>query len=562
MAENNDFFEKLKVLQKSYANELSNKLNRLNNAFEAYKAGRDDAIDDLQRIAHGLAGSAATFGFELISRRARELDVYIQKLKEKRDKITHSHDAQIQFLIEQLLITSSKDLKSSEDFSCEVTEAFKEDVRHKGRTVLYLAPFDNSHIDGVASVQTIKEQISYFGYEVQVVSVLDEAIDFAGNHFLSALIVDTSNISDYTSVLHATAKIQTISKLPLPVIVISFRSDFEARLQVVRAGGDAFFTMPVDVLELVQKLDELTLNSDSEPYRVLIVDDEAELAQYYSSILQQSAMVTDVVTDPLHVTRHLTDFNPDLILMDVYMPECSGLELAAVIRQMKTYTTTPIVFLSVETDIQRQLDAMRLGGDDFLVKPVQPHRLISLLTSRIQRARALKSLTTKDSMTGLFNHSTTKSMIASEVMRAKRQGCNLSIAIIDIDHFKKVNDTYGHFTGDHVIKALARLLQQRLRKTDIVGRYGGEEFVVVMPDTSGNDAMTVIDNIRRVFAKMLHYSVEHTFKVTFSAGVAELSPDIDADRLIEYADSALYKAKDAGRNQVVSFNPQKSCTST
>lgn len=556
MAVNNDFFEKLKVLQKFYANELSIKLKRLSDAFEAYKAGKDEAINDLHRIIHGLAGSAATFGFESLCQLAKELDVYIQNIKDKKYKTSYNHKAHIQTLIEKLLSLSSLNLTTNKDLSCFVSSLSQRDIQQSSKTILYLAPFDESHIDRIVSVQTIKEQISYFGYEVHVFSEMDEAIDFAGNQPLSAVIVDTSSISNYSAALGITNKIQKTSKLPLPVIVVSFRSDFEARLQAVRAGCDAYFTMPLDVLELVQKLDELTFNTNNEPYKVLIVDDEVELAQYYSSILQQAEMMTDVVINPLDVTRHLTDFNPDLILMDVYMPECSGLELAAVIRQIKTYTTTPIVFLSIETDIQRQLDAMRLGGDDFLVKPVQPYRLISLLTSRIQRARALKSLTSKDSMTGLFNHSTTKSIITSEVLRAKRQGLNLSVALIDIDHFKKVNDTYGHFTGDNVIKALARLLQQRLRKTDIVGRYGGEEFVVIMPDTEGRNAFIVIDSIRSLFAKMLHYSVERSFKITFSAGVAEFSSELDGDKLIEQADIALYKAKNAGRNRVILYSTQ------
>lgn len=157
----------------------------------------------------------------------------------------------------------------------------------------------------------------------------------------------------------------------------------------------------------------------------------------------------------------------------------------------------------------------------------------------------------RDSLTGLFNHTAIQDQLVLEVARANRQGISLAVAMIDIDYFKRVNDTYGHQAGDRVIKSLSRLLKQRLRETDIVGRYGGEEFVVILNNANGLVAVEVLDAIRKDFARLYHYAEGAEFSVTFSCGIADISCFNDALKLGDAADSALYKAKRLGRNRVV-----------
>jgi diguanylate cyclase (GGDEF)-like protein len=236
--------------------------------------------------------------------------------------------------------------------------------------------------------------------------------------------------------------------------------------------------------------------------------------------------------------------------MDVYMPGCTGIELAAVIRQQSAYLGIPIVYLSAETNLRKQLLALRLG-DDFLTKPIRPEYLISAVMSRVQRFRALRSLMLRDSLTGLLNHTAFEEYIGREIARVRRQGTPLAVALIDLDHFKTVNDTYGHPTGDRVLKSVARVLQQRLRRTDVIGRYGGEEFAVLFPNTIGRQAQRVVDEVRTTFAQVRHQSDSKEFHVTFSGGVATCPPYNEAARLTEAADQALYAAKEAGRNCVV-----------
>jgi diguanylate cyclase (GGDEF)-like protein len=201
--------------------------------------------------------------------------------------------------------------------------------------------------------------------------------------------------------------------------------------------------------------------------------------------------------------------------------------------------------------IEKQLEAMRLGGDDYMIKPITPNHLISAVTSRVQRSRTLRSFMVRDSLTGLFNHTTTKTNLEIELARAVRNQSPLAFAILDIDRFKLVNDTYGHPTGDRVLKSVARLLRERLRQSDIIGRYGGEEFAVVLVGTDGPTAVTVLDQIRAGLAQIRQQADGEVFTVTFSCGIACFADFPDAPKLTEAADKALYAAKRGGRNQVV-----------
>lgn len=204
----------------------------------------------------------------------------------------------------------------------------------------------------------------------------------------------------------------------------------------------------------------------------------------------------------------------------MYMPECLGTELAKVIRQHERHVSVPIIYLSAEDDLDKQLDAMSEGGDDFLTKPIRPRHLIATVRTRASRARSLKARMVRDSLTGLYNHTHTLQLLEDARLRARRDGRPLSFAMLDIDHFKQVNDRFGHPMGDRVIKGLALFLKQRLRKTDHIGRYGGEEFAVVLPDTDLDAARLVLDEIRQRFAE-IHYPAQPTdLRCTFSCGIA------------------------------------------
>lgn len=402
-----------------------------------------------------------------------------------------------------------------------------------------------------ALARDLSTQIGYFGYTVRLFGDLCSFSAAIRTTRPAAIILDVAPFGDNQCDMAALDGIHGQGAKPVPVLFISARGDMNSRLQAVHAGCDAYFTKPVDLGGLIDKLDALTSTVPAEPYRVLIVEDSVPLAAYYAQILNGAGMVAETVNDPMQTLDKLVEFRPDMVLLDLYMPGCDGFELAAVIRQQEEFVGISIVFLSAESDLGRQLFALRLGGDDFLIKPIEPDHLVSVVTSRVERSRVLRSFMVRDSLTGLLNHTAIKEQLEIQLARTKRLNGSLSFAMLDIDHFKTVNDTYGHSVGDRVLKSLSRLLQQRLRATDILGRYGGEEFAVILNDTDGPAAVKVLDQIRADLSRIRYFASGEEFSIAFSGGVADFPHFFEASTLNEAADKAMYEAKRGGRNRLV-----------
>jgi diguanylate cyclase (GGDEF)-like protein len=336
-----------------------------------------------------------------------------------------------------------------------------------------------------------------------------------------------------------------------PVLLITSQGSIEARLAAARAGVDAVLSQPLDVSELVEWLNDLVGPHRETPLSILIIDDDEILAETYALALENSGMRTLVETDPSAGLGRITETYPDLVLMDLQMPGVSGVELARVIRQSRRHLSLPLVFLSGEREPARQLEARKLGGDDFIAKPVDLERLVSLVRMRADRAIRLRSMMERDSLTGLLNHGKFVDRLFHELERCRRTGAELSLVLIDLDSFKSVNDTYGHVSGDQVLRTLAHTLSVALRRIDIVGRYGGEEFAIILLDTPPAAACVVIDKIRRRFSEIEFDAKKHKFFVTFSAGISGSRKHLTTEELISAADEHMYRAKAAGRNRVL-----------
>jgi diguanylate cyclase (GGDEF)-like protein len=351
-------------------------------------------------------------------------------------------------------------------------------------------------------------------------------------------------------------RIAAVRPKTVPLFGLGGGTDLHLQLEAIRCGVEALFAKPVDLTAIADVLERRLRPVREDPYRVIVVDDSHATADFVRDTLQQAGMVCRVVGDPLSTLDVIRDFRPDLVLTDLYMPTCSGPELAALIRMHPGFLGIPIVYLSSEMDPDLRLEAMRQGADDFLSKPIRPEHLVASVQVRAQRTRLLRGQMLRDGLTGLYNHTTLKDRLEGEVSRAHRQQTSLCCAMLDLDHFKSVNDNHGHAVGDRVIVSLARLLRRRLRKNDVVGRYGGEEFAVLLPDTSVTDARIVLDGLREAFCAIQQPGIRGPFTTSFSCGIAQLLPRESPDALNEAADHALYLAKAAGRNRVI-LNPAR-----
>lgn len=550
--------EQFEALRQAYEKQLPNKIQEIDQIWQHISQSPWDLEEweMLHCLAHRLVGTSATFGFTKFSEITYTLECRLRDAIATKRPPTLQEKEAISNVLETIKIaglnlqeTASLPTKignrsrASWQPTYEANSAHLLDANEPIKLIFLVED------DGILA-QDLALQLSFFSYTVRIFQCLQGLEAAIAEQNPAAIIMDIILPEGPCAGPEMITAIQQQRQVPLPIIFISARDDLTARLQAVRAGGSAYFTKPVDIGGLIDKLDTLTAHKPVEPGRILIVEDESILATYYAAVLQQAGMLTTVVTDPMQVMQPLVEFKPDLILMDMYMPGCSGLELASVIRQQDAYVSIPIVFLSIETNMEQQLAAMHLGGDEFLTKPIEPSHLVAEVKSRVMRSRILSSFMVRDSLTGLFNHTKTKEQLYIEVSRAKRQQRPLAFAMLDIDHFKSVNDAFGHLIGDRVIRSLSRLLQQRLRKTDIIGRYGGEEFAIILPDTSIQAAAKVLNEIREGFAKVRQQAEEHEFSVTFSCGIADFPQYGDPNSLNEAADKAMYSAKRSGRNQV------------
>ena len=349
----------------------------------------------------------------------------------------------------------------------------------------------------------------------------------------------------------------------MPVMVLSERpaDDFAFRLDATRAGASAVVPAPPDPVALAGWLSEVDRATHPRA-RVLIVDDDPFVGQHCALTLEAAGFDTRAESDPSRVLTAIAEMRPDLLLLDMQMPGASGVEVASIIRQDRSATALPIVFLSAERDPERRLGARRVGGDDFINKGVASSTLIEIVSMRTARARALSDMVARDGLTGLLGHAAFKERLAA----AAQDGRACTVGMVDIDHFKAINDGYGHPAGDEVLRALARTLRGGLRGTDTVARYGGEEYGVIV-EAPVEDAVRALDRLRRRFASTPIDLGAECVRATFSAGVAHLStgnatvgPKKRARDALTAADAALYRAKREGRDRIVAMEESASCS--
>lgn len=536
-----DFEAQLQALRQRYARQLPAALNEIRRIALALPASTDP-LPDLRRLAqhlHKLAGAASTFGFPLLGERSQVLEqqvkAWLPAPPEPGSRLWEALLAGIRELHTEHEPSVPSDVLVIGDTSCAKHQ-------HQSRVAIIE---DDAEL-GAELVLTLR----HFGYSATLYSSLAIAEALLPRAVPDALIVDVLFPNEGRGGIDMVETIKHHLQPDTPILYISVRNDFEALLAAARSGGVGYFNKPLDIPRLIDRLDGLLKPWPERPYRILIVDDDQELAMHIAMVLESSGMLVQIVTRPDQVMDALSAYHPELILMDMYMPECSGVDLVRMIRLQDDWLHVPVVYLSSEQDVDTQLGAMRVGGDDFLTKPVAEQHLLATIRVRVERTRLLGDLIARDSLTGLLTHARLKEQIKIEVARAHREGIPLTLAMLDLDHFKAINDTHGHAAGDQVIKACAHLLRQRLRQSDSIGRYGGEEFVVILPDCTIEAAVQLLEDIRRRL-QTIRFVRDHTdFSVSLSGGVATMQDHPHPSDLLEAADRAMYRAKQSGRNRL------------
>lgn len=541
-----DVLRKLDILKKRFRDKASGDIDRV--ALMAMAAaegtGNPGELRAAYQALHRLAGSAGTFGFRALGDEARALELILKPYVDSSPGVPEQPDEVPENLLRTHFIDRVKRLESLLNIeergpdTAVVSRGVNPD--EVGQPVALIIEPDHE------AAERLSNALTPHGFTVHCSTPEDiPAVD----------ISRISVILTRDHVLISQEQIPWAAEERPPVICIGSGDTFDDRYRLAALGVDGFVSEPVDVPVLADYMERLANEKmESGSGRVMIIDDDPELLERYSLILEGGGLDVRGVSSPSSILGTLSEFRPDIILMDVQMGRYNGLTLARMLRFDPEWVGLHIIFLSSEEDREFQFDALSQGGDDFLTKPVSDKILLQAAKVRCYRAKQLDKLASRDSLTGLLKHSLANSEVAKEHSRSKRLNHHSAVAMLDLDHFKQVNDRHGHRVGDLVIKGLANLLRHRLRKTDVIGRYGGEEFIVAMSSCTLEDAKRSMQAVCEQMSKIRFTGADGTFSVTLSVGVAPLEDYDTAEAAIEAADRALYVQKAGGRNGVTAVH--------
>lgn len=284
---------------------------------------------------------------------------------------------------------------------------------------------------------------------------------------------------------------------------------------------------------------------------ILIVDDVPTNIQALAHLLQEEYALKVATSGVRALELAGQDPIPDLILLDVQMPEMNGYDVLKLLKKNSITEQIPIIFVTGKDTVEDEAHGLELGAMDYITKPIRPSIVKARIKTHItlkQQRDLLLEMATHDQLTGLYNRHYLSDVLDKKVSQIKRHSEPLSVIIVDIDHFKKVNDTFGHLMGDKILKAIANVMDESARKGDVAARFGGEEFIIVLDNCTVNDALVKAENLRSTIQGLYPQDIA----VTASFGVAQLDDDMQGyEDLLKNADTALYSAKEKGRNQVV-----------
>jgi two-component system, cell cycle response regulator len=292
-------------------------------------------------------------------------------------------------------------------------------------------------------------------------------------------------------------------------------------------------------------------SSESRQPRILMIDDDADLRALLVRKFASTDVLLDQAEDIRTAKQMLYTYDYDLIILDLIMHPEPGYVLFEFLKEQPKFSWIPLIVLSGQDDYMEKVRCLRSGADDYVTKPFHFEELKARMLRLLRRSEQYERLAFRDGLTGVFNRRYFDNQLELELQRVDRFEQPLSVALIDVDHFKSINDTYGHPVGDIVLQQLSVFIQERLRQTDLLARYGGEEFVIAFMNTSALDAAQVV---LELLEKLRHQHVAvvdgKELRVTFSAGVAQWRKGQTRQEWLKQADELLYRAKEKGRSRV------------
>lgn len=336
-------------------------------------------------------------------------------------------------------------------------------------------------------------------------------------------------------------------------VALASDAGLAARVQATRQDMSLYLDRGAAPADVIAAVDDLVDRHGPQQARAVVVDDDPAIHEVLAALLGPHGVALTGVSDPQRMWECLTEVRPDLLILDLDIPVYSGLDLCRAVRSDPRYADLPVLFLTATRDRDVLEEIFASGADDYVPKPIVGAELLGRVRNRLGRARLMRQLADRDPLTHIANRRKARAEIVRCIAIAQRHRQPVSLAMIDLDHFKMINDELGHATGDAVLRALGGLLTRAFRQEDVVGRWGGEEFIVCLYGAERADAQASIQELLSRLHELPLTAADGTpVQAGFSAGVATFPTDaVDFEALYRAADAALYAAKRAGRGRVL-----------
>ncbi len=409
----------------------------------------------------------------------------------------------------------------------------------------------------------LADALREIGCETVTFSETDDLVAAVSEATPQAIVADTTLLPQLPPLSATLIRLATHHEIRIPLVFISNSTALELRVEAMRAGGTAYFVRPFDGRAVAAQIRGLARPKQEAPFRVLIVDDDRYQADFAATILRKAGMETNIVNEPLRVMDALREFEPELILMDIYMPEVDGIELTSIIREETDFVAIPIVFLSGEQNPDKQLSALSVGGDDFITKPISPKHLVSIVTNRIRRARAmhraerLHHSEEVDRLGRLVRERVFFDRIAKALDADRPPTEAQALLCVEIDRASTLREKIGIGGVDSLVAQLGNLLVGELGPQDLMAKLGDSRFGVLVRRGSESELGALGERLcQRVAAHRFDVGPE-VKEITISTGICVADDSIeDPSGLVTRAGVACTSANEAGGNRVAHYQPE------
>lgn len=504
-----------------------------------------EVIDSLILQCHKLSGSAASYGLVEISALATSIEKAAKVLRIGGQSDDSASETDTGKLIEKLVQLGT--MVTPDQLADTAAGESKANSDRNVEPLIYIVD------DDPEQGQRLALQLAPHGYRTESFTQLDDLREAILTRSPEAIVADIIFPEGENAGIEAMAALRHAGRESLPVIFISRRSDAEARLAALRAGGRGYFTKPISLPSLAAKLHELTDKVDDQPYRIMVVDDDASTNMLHATILNKAGCMVSSITDPLKTMEEAFEFRPEMVFLDLYMPGADGLEIAMMLRQEESFMDVPIVFLSGEEDEEVKARAIKEGAASFLNKPVSANNLVEVASSRARqyRVRAVKAryFGRIDPVTGLF----TRDYLFTHLNQFCNETSKLpglpALLMVEIDGYAYLLRTIGE---DHIRLLRARVAHQIrscLGSQDIAASYTDNSFLILSRQQDLQRLERFADIIHQAITAQPTEIMDHSFKLSASIGVSRVAGN-DHNKDMSQASLACSLAQNEGGNQV------------